>query len=282
MGGRRGLIFSIEEFAVYDGPGIRTAVFFKGCPLRCNWCHNPEGLEGIQQILRSPNGCVKCGACYKEAEKNGGVLTKSCVDLCPRGLIRESGKYFEAEELAGIFLKNKDVFDRTGGGVTFSGGECLAQVDFLLEVTSTLKGKINIAIETSGYGDTRKFRELLKNIDLVYYDLKIIDRENFKKYTGGDISVVLKNFGALCESGAPFTVRVPLIPGVTDTAENLGAIADIVKDSGAEVEFMPYNKMAGGKYKLVGREYRPSFDTTREINYDLGAFIKNGVAYKIK
>lgn len=126
----KGLIFSIEEFSVYDGPGIRTAVFFKGCPLRCNWCHNPEGLEAKVQIVRSPNGCLKCGRCAEEAAKHGGRLTAECINVCPRNLIRESGAYYTVEELTKKLLKNADILMQGGGGITFSGGECLMQIDF--------------------------------------------------------------------------------------------------------------------------------------------------------
>ncbi|MGN1077045.1 MAG: glycyl-radical enzyme activating protein, partial [Candidatus Gallimonas sp.] len=257
----KGLIFSIEEFSVYDGPGIRTAVFFKGCPLRCNWCHNPEGWEMKEQIVRSPNGCIRCGKCYEEAEKHGGRLTRECIDLCPRNLIRESGRWYDVEELSAKLLKNAGLLAQAGGGITFSGGECLMQIDFLTEIAKALKGKVHLAIETSGYGDSEKFRTLLKYLDLVMYDLKLVDAERFREYIGGDNEVVLRNFRILGESGVTFIPRTPLIPGITDTPDNLESIAALVAGTGADhVELLPYNKMAGSKYKLIGKRYEPVFD----------------------
>ena len=278
----KGLIFSIEEFSVYDGPGIRTAVFFKGCPLRCNWCHNPEGLEARPQIVRSPNGCLKCGRCTEEAAKHGGILTKECIYVCPRNLIRESGVYYDADELEKKLLKNADILIDSGGGITFSGGECLMQIDFLTEMAKRLKGKVHVAIETSGYADGEKFRELLGYVDLVMFDLKIIDKKLFREYIGTDNDRILENFGILAESGVKFIPRTPLIPGVTDTPENLNAIAELVAKTNADhVELLPYNKMAGSKYKMLNKNYNPKFDETKTLNVATEIFEKYGIKTKV-
>lgn len=278
----KGLIFSIEEFSVYDGPGIRTAVFFKGCPLRCNWCHNPEGLEAKVQIVRSPNGCLKCGRCAEEAAKHGGRLTAECINVCPRNLIRESGAYYTVEELTKKLLKNADILMQGGGGITFSGGECLMQIDFLTEVARELKGKVHLAIETSGYADSIKFKQLLKYLDLVMFDLKIIDKDLFRRYIGRDNAVILQNFKILSESGVQFIPRTPLIPGITDTEENLTSIAKLIAGTSADhAELLPYNKMAGSKYKLLDKKYRPEFDETKEPNTGADVFKKYGIKTKI-
>lgn len=278
----KGLIFSIEEFSVYDGPGIRTAVFFKGCPLRCNWCHNPEGLEAKPQIVRSPNGCLKCGRCTAEAAKHGGVLTKECISVCPQHLIRESGVYYTADELEKKLLKNADILTDGGGGITFSGGECLMQIDFLTEMAKRLHGKVHLAIETSGYADGEKFRELLKYLDLVMFDLKIIDKDVFREYIGADNTRILENFGILAENRVTFVPRTPLIPGVTDTTENLEAIAALVAGTHADhVELLPYNKMAGSKYKMLEKDYKPKFDETKTPNAATEIFEKYGIKTKI-
>ena len=278
----KGLIFSIEEFSLYDGPGIRTAVFFKGCPLRCCWCHNPEGLEKKPQILKSPNGCLHCGRCIEEAKKHGGIFTEECIYVCPRNLLRESGKFYSVEALCGKLLKNADILAQSGGGITFTGGECLMQIDFLTEVARTLKGKIHLAIETSGYADCKKFANLLQYIDLAMFDLKIIDREKFRKYVGADNKTILKNFEILNESGVEFIARTPLIPDVTDTEENLTAIAEIVSRTRALwVELLPYNKMAGSKYKMLGKTYLPKFDERAEPKPREEIFAAYGVKTKI-
>lgn len=277
-----GLVFSIEEFSVYDGPGIRTTVFLKGCPLRCNWCHNPEGWEKRVQIVRSPNGCIRCGRCYREAQKNGGELTEACISLCPRNLIRKSGDFYTPQELADKLLKNGEVFHATGGGVTFSGGECLMQADFLLEVVQLLYSKVHIAIQTSGYGDSEKFARLLPWLNLVMFDLKLTDGDAFRKYIKGDVNKVLHNFDLLAKSGIPFIPRTPLIPGITDTRENVTAIAALLQRYGVNyIELLPYNKMAGSKYPLVGKEYKPAFDVGREPDLDLTPFHERGIETKI-
>lgn len=168
------------------------------------------------------------------------------------------------------------------GGVTFSGGECLLYADFLAEVIGNLKGKVHTAIQTCGYADSEKFKRVLSVVDYVMYDLKVMDREGAVRYTGCDNTLILKNYQILSDSGVPFVARVPLIPGVTDTGENLKAIAERVKNSNASgVELLPYNKMAGSKYKLVGKEYRPVFDEKAEVNIDTALFEREGIPVKV-
>ncbi len=279
----QGIVFSIEEFSVYDGPGIRTTVFFKGCPMRCNWCHNPEGLEPRVQIVKNPNGCLHCGACERVCpDREKCTLCGKCIAVCPRNLIRFSGEIYTAERLTKKLLKNADYLNECGGGVTFSGGECLLYADFLAEVIGNLKGKVHTAIQTCGYADSEKFKRVLSVVDYVMYDLKVMDRERAVRYTGCDNTLILKNYQILSDSGVPFVARVPLIPGVTDTGENLKAIAERVKNSNASgVELLPYNKMAGSKYKLVGKEYQPVFDEKAEVNIDTALFEREGIPVKV-
>lgn len=279
----KGLVFSIEEFSVYDGPGIRTAVFFKGCPLRCNWCHNPEGLAPARQIVKNPNGCTGCGCCRAAcAHPDGCTLCGKCVAACPKNLIRISGTEWEADELVRKLSKNIDILNESGGGITFSGGECLMQADFLTEVIEGLKGKTHLAVQTSGYGQSQKFLRIAESVDLVMFDLKVMDRKLSKKYIGKDNDLILHNFQLLKDLGVPYIARVPLIPGVTDTEENLRAIADAVGGEGfVTVELLPYNKMAGSKYKLVGLEYCPSFDTAREPDINTLIFSDRGINVKV-
>lgn len=281
---KEAIVFSIEEFSVYDGPGIRTTVFFKGCPMRCNWCHNPEGLSPKIQIVRSPNGCLHCGACERVCtHKEGCVACGSCISVCPRGLIRYSGVSYTTERLFSRLKKNSDYLKQAGGGVTFSGGECMLYADFLQELIPMLKGVgLHTAIQTSGYTSEENFLKVVSAVDYVMFDLKVMDEERAIEYTGRSNRPILKNFGLLKASGVPFMVRTPLIPGVTDTEENLTAIAERVKDSGAiGIELLPYNKMSGSKYTMAGMEYRPKFDERQEVNADTALFLRYGIEAKI-
>ena len=281
---KQATVFSIEEFSVYDGPGIRTTVFFKGCPMRCNWCHNPEGLLPKIQVVKSPNGCLRCGACEEVCQnKDECIACGKCISVCPRGLIRFSGVVYTVEELFLKLQKNAEYLKQCGGGVTFSGGECLLYADFLHDLISGLKEiGVHTAIQTSGYAEESQFMKVLSVVDYVMVDLKIMDREQAIRYTGRSNELILKNFGHLKESGVPFMVRTPLIPSVTDTKENLTAIAERIKDSGAlGIELLPYNKMSGSKYTMAGIEYRPEFDEQAEVNADTDLFLRYGIKVKI-
>ena len=228
----RGTIFSIEDFAINDGPGIRTTVFLKGCPLRCAWCHNPEGQEFQPQYLQKRDGPELCG--YE----------------------------ISSEELSQKLLRDKAIFKANGGGVTFTGGEPLAQPEFLNDTLKATK-EIHRAIETSGYAPREVFDKILENIDLVLFDIKHTDSESHMKYTGVDNSAILGNLSALKESQKSFVVRIPLIPGVNDSVENMKKIADILRGAKnlSRIEILRYHKTAGAKYSMLGREYAPPFDT---------------------
>lgn len=269
-----GRIFSIEEFSVYDGPGIRTTVFMKGCPLRCSWCHNPEGQNNEIEIVKSPNGCIKCGAC-----SDSGLLTEDSIKKCPMNLIRLCGENICSSVLCERLLKNRHLL--TGGGVTFSGGEPLMQHKFVTECIYNLKGKLHCAVQTSGYCEPDLFESVLDVADLFLFDLKIADDSEHIRYTGVSNQNILKNFETLAKSDVSFIVRIPLIPGVTDTAENISSIAEIMKECKVSyAELLPYNKMAGSKYKLVNREYKPGFDD--QANPDIRKDIFESYNIKIK
>ena len=231
----KGTIFSIEEFAINDGPGIRTTVFLKGCPLRCAWCHNPEGLSPKPQIFHAMDGDEICG------------------------------REVEAKDLAADLLKNREFFEMNGGGVTFTGGEPTMQADFLCEVMDLLPG-VHKAIETSGYCKPEVFKRILDRLDLVLFDIKHTDPQQHKRWTGVDNAPILANLETLKRSGKPFVVRVPLIPGVNDSLENMEATRDLVKDAPGlqRLELLRYHKTAGAKYPKVDMEYSPAFDTDAE------------------
>ena len=279
-----GRIFSIEEFSVYDGPGVRTSVFLKGCPMRCSWCHNPEGQLFDKEIVRSPNGCVNCGGCTAHAVCDGErlIYTDASIKACPRKLLRCSGKDVESGELVRCIMKNGKMLKMLCGGVTFSGGEPLLQSEFLFDVLEHLTGRLHSAIQTSGCAPEAVFRKALSLADYFLYDLKIIDVDDHIIHTGVSNENIINNFKLLAKSGKTFTVRIPLIPMVTDTEKNISEICTLMRECGVNsAELLPYNTMAGAKYKLVGREYRPTFDEKIPCESRIDIFEKHGIGVKI-
>ena len=279
-----GIVFSVEEFSLYDGPGIRTSVFLKGCPMRCDWCHNPEGQEFAPRYVRSPNGCLNCGKCLEAGFAACGErrLTEESRSVCPRRLIRLCGITYTPEALVNEIAPNLDLLNQAGGGVTFSGGEVLSQADFTAECLDRLQGKTHRAVQTSGYGSDEAFEMLLSRCELVLHDLKIFDGTLHRRHTGCSNESVLRHYRRLATSGVPFITRIPLIPGVTDTEANLTAIAGFMAENGVRyAELLPYNPMAGAKYTLAGKEYRPDFDPTVPWNAHPEIFAQAGISVKI-
>ena len=222
-----GRIFEIREFTLHDGPGVRTTVFFKGCPLRCAWCHHPEGQSFEVETMTRTNG-----------EKI----------VC--------GKDWEAVALAEELLRNADIMAQSGGGVTFSGGEPLAQAEFLLELIPLLKsGGVSLAMETSGYAQPETYAAVVSRLDFVYQDVKHLDPAQFRRRTGGELAVVLKNIEWLRKSGVRHCFRVPLIPGVNDSASDRAAFDAFAAES--LIEYLPFNRSAGAKYAMLGRGFAP-------------------------
>ena len=243
-----GIVFDIKEFTVHDGPGIRTTVFLKGCPLACMWCHNPEGQSILPQVIRSPSG------------------------------ERMAGREYMAGELATLLNQQASILRANEGGITFSGGEPLFQAEFVAEVIDALDD-LHVLLDTCGYGSQPDFLLLLARTDLVFYDLKLIDREQHLNYTGYDNDLILQNLQLLSESGKPFVIRVPLVPGVTDTDENLAGIVDTVKNLPGlvEVNLLPYNRAAGSKYAYAGMEFKPEYDEKRPVNMNTRLFEQAGI-----
>lgn len=225
------MVFDIKEFAVHDGPGIRTTVFLKGCPLRCSWCHNPEGLSPESQVLRGPFG------------------------------ERLAGTQYTSTELADLLNRQAGLLSENGGGVTFSGGEPLFQSDFLAETIDQLDG-LHVLLDTSGYASGKNFERVAARVDMLFLDLKSLVAETFRKYCGGEVEVVLNNLRRLRDLKVPCVIRIPLIPGVTDSLQNINLIAKIIQDIPGlvRVDLLPYNRLAGAKYPLLGLEYQPGFD----------------------
>lgn len=276
----QGIVFDIKEFAVHDGPGMRVTVFMKGCPLRCLWCHNPEGLEAKPQLVKNEEKCVHCGCCehffpcsHPECQPWG-----LCVRSCPRNILKVSGTPYTVDALAAR-LERYAVFFRKGGGVTFSGGEPMLQGRFVLACLKWLKEHgFNTAIETSSYCDADLYDAIMAYVDEPYCDIKEMDDEKHKALTGVSNRRILDNIRRLAESGKRFTVRMPLIPGVNDSDEELLAAAEFLapyKDT-VKVELLPYNTLTGAKYKLIGMTYAPTFDEKRKPNTDVDVFRSRG------
>lgn len=248
-----GIIFDVKEFALNDGDGIRTTVFFKGCPLKCIWCHNPEGLSSAPELYVKRNGCRECGLCRRPCSHEECRPFGRCTKICPLDLVKIAGKSYSAAELASKLLASKDIFEKSGGGVTYSGGEPLLQSDFLISLAEKLHGKIHQTVETSGYCAPAIFRSVAKKLDFVIMDVKLADSTLHKKYTGVGNEKIIKNLKWLKGSGVPHLFRTPLIPGITDTEENLLAVSELVGDD--KIELLPYNHLAPAKYESVGRKF---------------------------
>lgn len=247
-----GIIFDIKEMAVHDGPGIRTTVFFKGCPLRCRWCHNPEGLSFEPQLMYKQVRCIGCKSCKRECDHAECKPFGHCILSCPENCLEIAGKKIEAKELAAELKKSAEVLGDTFGGFTFSGGEPLAQPEFLLELIENLKD-YHLCIETSGYASEETFKKIIEKLDFIIMDIKLADSLLHKEYIGEGNEQILRNFQILKDSGKDYLIRTPLIPNITDTEDNLGKIKEIIGDS--QWEKLPYNEMAGAKYKMLSMEY---------------------------
>jgi pyruvate formate lyase activating enzyme len=247
-----GTVFDIREFSVHDGPGIRTTVFLKGCPLRCSWCHNPEGLSPQPQTMSGSGG------------------------------ERTAGQAFTSSELAARLNSQAGLLRAGEGGVTFSGGEPLTQAAFVAEVMDQLDS-LHVLLDTSGYAEEKEFRLVVGKADLVYFDLKLADPQLHERYTGVGNERVLRNLRVLSEMGVPFVVRVPLVPGVTDTTANLSEITRLVAGLPGllRVDLLPYNRAAGGKYAACGMEFRPGFDESRESRVSTTCFEAVGLEARI-
>ena len=250
-----GTVFDVREFTVHDGPGGRITFFLKGCPLSCAWCHNPEGQRRAPELMVKEALCSHCGLCRRNTESADYLRYGRDVSACPNGLLSVTGTEMTPEDVLSRVLPMKELLRVTEGGVTFSGGEPLAQPEFLKECLDLLRENgIHTAIETCGYAEEEIFRSaVLDRCDYVMMDLKLMDSAAHERYTGLPNEVILRNARSLIESGKPFEFRTPLIPGITDTEENLAAIADFIGN--AKWEKLPYNDLAGAKYPMLGREY---------------------------
>lgn len=292
-----GKVFDVRRFSTHDGAGIRTTIFFKGCPLRCIWCQNPEGLSLTSQLLYLENQCIHCGTCTTVCKNHAMTLEdgKLCIDkgatdewaapiqVCPAACLTMDSTSYTVEELVTLSLRDVAFF-RHGGGITLSGGEPLFQQDFAIALLKAFKGEgIHTAIETSLYVDQHVVKEILPYLDMIYADLKVFDSNKHQELTGATNGQIKENIRFLLESNKKeqVIIRTPLIPTKTADKENIFAIAKFITSIYPEVkyELLNYNPLAKGKYNLVDRKYcfaeNPRMYTVEEMN-EFREVAKNG------
>ena len=260
------VIFDIQRNSFVDGPGIRTTVFFKGCNLKCKWCHNPESQSSKPQIMFYKEKCTKCGRCKDITEKDTEfVCFNDAKQIC--------GKPYTVEEVFHLIQKDRPFYETSGGGVTFSGGECMLQINFLCEILKKCKeNHIHTAVDTAGFVPWEYFERILPCTDLFLYDLKARNDDIHKKFVGVSNERILSNLQKLFDCDAKIRIRIPVIPAVNDSAEEMKNIKAFLADSHrpVKVELLPYHKMGEHKYAALGRNMTgfavPSPEKMRELN----------------
>jgi len=267
----QGLVFDIKRYAINDGPGIRVSIFLKGCPLNCRWCHNPESISPHVEKLFTAERCIGCGECCRICPVQAcrltpqGIVTDGrlctlcgqCAEVCPSRATEMSGRLRTVDELLQIIEKERPFFDQSGGGVTFTGGEPLLQSEFLIALLDACgRNGIHRAVDTSGHAPAETLLEVAKRTDLFLYDLKLMDGERHKTFTGVDNRLILANLKALAETGAAIRVRIPLIGGINHDDENITATAAFVAalpGPAKPVDLLPFHAVAAGKDLKLGR-----------------------------
>jgi pyruvate formate lyase activating enzyme len=258
----KAIIFDIQRFSLHDGPGIRTTVFFKGCPLQCAWCQNPESWATGPEIAFYSHLCRQCFTCRsvcadqaivaaadRRVDYAGCSICGKCAAACVDNALRLIGQDWSPDDLVAELLKDADYFAESGGGVTLSGGEPTLQSRFLESFLPALKlHRVHVTLETCGLFNWSRFEALLPHLDLVYYDLKIMDTTRHKQYTGTGNDAIVDNFKRLSNTTAGLQARMPVIPGVNDTQGNIAATADFLKSSGqTTVHLLPYHNLGEAK-----------------------------------
>lgn len=265
----------ISRGSFHDGTGVRTVVYFKGCGLRCLWCHNPETFAKSADVFYAPNKCISCGRCIgicPDCHKISGgkhvydrekcTQCGRCAEVCPSGALALCGERKTVEEVFSIVKKDSHYYEASGGGVTLSGGECLLQAEFCAALLKKCRTEnIGTAIETALFCPYDNVEKVLPYTDLIYADLKLADGEKHRRYTGKGNEVILQNLLRVSQKAKCLIVRIPVIPTVNDGEEDMTAFGEIVKGLGdrlAGVELLKYNYLAASKYQSLGKEY-PSF-----------------------
>lgn len=263
-------IFDIKRFAIHDGDGIRTTVFFKGCPLHCAWCHNPEGIAPYPELQFAPERCARCGECARVCPNGAHTLENGahalrrtvctacgrCAEVCLTNALTLCGRRMTLEQVLQTVLEDAPFYGETGG-VTLSGGECLGQPEFCAALLHALHARgVNTAVDTSGCVPRSAIEQVLDAADIFLYDIKHIDPEQHRRYTGMDNALILNNLRFLNEKGKRIEIRIPLIPGVNDDERTITQIGALLARMPMveKVRVLPYNNLASSKYTLLGME----------------------------
>lgn len=269
---KNGMIFNIQKFSLNDGPGIRTTVFLKGCPLKCIWCHNPESNSFAREMMFNETKCVGCMKCAGvcpgnlHIQKDGKhifnrdncILCGKCEDVCPSSVLEIAGKEMSVSEVVKEVMKDEAFYETSNGGVTLSGGEPMSQFEFSLELMKAFKeNNLHTAMETCGFAKEEHFRQIAPYTDLFLYDFKIADSKKHMEYTGVANDLILSNLKMLDSLGKKIILRCPIIPTINDNSEHLEAIARLSEEleNILEINIEPYHPLGSGKAKSLGREY---------------------------